>query len=94
MDPLNLYRDIVENTMEYTRIPVADPVLANEADEQVANHLRVGEQPFVAGVVVGHAGLAVSQRLPKKSSLFFQKTPLPEPPGVVRGAGGIGSVVA
>ncbi len=35
-------------------IDLADPVLADEADQQVANHFGMGKQPFVAMIVVGH----------------------------------------
>jgi hypothetical protein len=35
-------------------VEVGDPGFADEADEQIPDHFRVGEQPFVTVVVVGH----------------------------------------
>ena len=50
-------------------VEVGDPGFAHEADQQVADHFRVREQPFIAVVVIGHLSPWAFRRWPYCFSL-------------------------
>jgi|GEM_PF-6799155 len=51
-------------------VEVGDPGFADEADQQIPNHLRVGEQALVAVVVIRHFGLGAFGLSPWNSHLL------------------------